>query len=182
MSKTESKTIIKSSVFKVGDYIVAPDCVYLRIMAVVDSGMGPMYGVLGPKDAVLHWQSQYQLDSDKMVVGQPPLEQLKSLKAGDIIRAGQRDEANYVTVLARVGDAVLLSSRPNKRLAQKLIQLDKMFSEVSEDTGMNLTDLIDEREMTALKKLGSSLHAAKIADEWLAIETIALMNWELVSE
>lgn len=181
----KTKAITKSTRHKVGQYLVASDCVYLKVVAVVDSGMGPMYALLNPKSNHLHWESQYQVDNDNMTAGVPEFDKFKALQAGDILKLsnGESDKnTSYVTVLARVDDAVLLSARPNRQLAQRLLQLDKMFSDISEETGLSFSDLIGEEDMAKMKKLGSSLHAAKIAEEWLPIETITLMNWEIVTE
>lgn len=183
-SKTSSGAVQKSTLYKVGDYLTANDRVFIKIIAVIDSGMGPMYGVLTPKHSDhIHWKSQYELDSDNLYRSEPDFAGFKQLKAGDILRIGQDEKSStYVTVLARVDDAVLLSSTPDKRLAERLLKLDKFMKEATEEIGVELTDFLDEKDLRDFKRVGSQLHASKIVGDWQPVETLALMHWDIIKE
>lgn len=184
MAKAKASAITKSVKHKVGDYVCAPDRVFIRIVAVIDSGLGPMYGCVTPTHSDhIHWKSQYELDSESLVRGTPNFEGCNQLVAGDILRVGQNEKSSvYVTILARVGEAILLSSAPDKRLAERLLQLDKVMKDVTEDTGLDITDFFDDEDMRNFKRIGSQLHASKIAGNWMPIETLALMNWDIIKE
>ncbi len=183
MASTEqTKAIVKGTKFKAGDYIVAPNKVYLKVMAAVDSGMGAMYGLVSPNGTDMRWMSQYQLDQDEFERKDPDYTAIKNVKAGDIFKVGQKKDAVYVTVLARVADAVLLSRQPKKGMAEMMLKMDAMLKEMASTMDMEVEDVLDEEELKEFKQMGSQLHSSKIADDWISIEKLCLMNWELVSE
>ena len=174
--------ISKSVKFEVGDWLTAPNVIFLRVCVVVDSGLGPMYGLTSAKHRdSIHWESQYEVDDQKLVKSEPEWEKFNKLKAGDILRQGHAEDRPYLTVLARVGDAVLLSEVPDKAKSDMLLKLDEYIKTVGGEFGVGHKGLGDQ-EISTIKKMGSQLHASKRAGDWLDIEFITLMNWELVEE
>lgn len=182
MAKAKSTAVVKSTKLRPGDYVTRDDRVFLRILGTIDSDLGPTYACLCPKCADIHWYSQYEMDSDGMTKAEPDLAAYQALRSGDIIHCGHSDDRGYRTVLARAGDAILLSQEPNKHLAQALLKVDKMLKAEMADSDLQLSDILGKDEMHRLKKLGSSLHAAKIAGDWYSVEKLALYNWPIVSE
>lgn len=178
-----SKALVKTKAtnFAEGDWITAPGHVYLKVLAVIDSGVGPMYCIFSPKTPNgVGWQSQYQLDEDGMALAEPDFSRFAKLKAGDILRVGTDDEDPYVVVLARAGQAVLLSHVPDKKLASKLMELDKHLKQLAD-----LSDgesIFEGDDLARIKKMGSQLHSSKIAGDWMDIRQIALMHWEIIEE
>lgn len=181
-----SIALAKSTKFKVGDYITASDKVFLKIIAVVDSGMGAMYYLYNPRPDLkgdnYRWESQYELDEQKLVVGVPDYEGANKLQAGDILNLGSPEAVNYSTVLARVGNAVLISQTPDKKKADMLLKLDDAMKEMSSEFGEMASSLLDDEQRAQVKKMKSSIHASKTAGEWWDVERIALMNWQILGE
>lgn len=175
-------TDLKSTKFKVGDYITAPDKVFLRVIAVIDSGLGAVYLLNNHKSNNNQWESQYELDQDKIAVGQPDFEGASKLKAGDILNLGSPEQTNYATVLARVGDAVLLSQTADKQKANMLLKMDEQIQRMGEEFGKMMGAVLDDDERARIKKMGSSIHASKLAGEWFDVRNIALMNWQILGD
>lgn len=178
----KKKAIVKPTQFEVGDYVVAKARVYLKVAAVVDSGLGPMYGMIAPTKTSMGWLSQYELNQDEYFKQDPPLEKYYSIKAGDILRIGSEKNDVYVTVLARAGDSVLLSKAPKKGLAEQMMKLHAFVKDMAEDMGESVEELLGEDEMRELKRMGSQLHSSKIAGEWVSIEWLCLMHWDWIEE
>lgn len=174
----------KSTKFKAGDYIVAPDKVFLRIIAVIDSGMGAMYFLVNPRPSSTRyaWESQYELDEDGMEVGEPNFELARKIKPGDILNLGSPESANYATVLARIDNAVLLSNTPDKKKADMLLKMDQKMREMGEELGASLGGLLDDGDRAKINKMRSSVHASKTTGEWWDVDTIALMNWQILGD
>lgn len=168
--------------FAEGDWITAPGRVYLRIMSVIDQGMGPLYGVWSPRSPeMIKWETQYQLDDDKMVKDEPNFGRFKKLAPGDILRLGQdADKDPYVVILARQGNSVLVSHVPDKRLLGKLLEMEKAMRSMADlEDGQSF---FDDDELDRVKKMSSQLHSSKIAGEWRSIRNLTLMHWEIIEE
>ncbi len=176
--KTKAKTID----FKVGDWITTKNTVFMRIEAVIDSGLGPMYCCTSPRSESVKWYSAYELEDDRFEKREPDFKRFNKIRAGDILKVGHDDNAPYLTILARQGNAVLLSTTPDKQKYQMIKHVEKMMREVSRDEGLDFDEILGEEEKRHLKRMGSQLHASKVAGEWKSIEWITLMNWQLISE
>lgn len=176
--------LVKSTKFKAGDYIVADDKVFLRVIAVIDNGLGAMYALVNPraKQAGIQWESQYELDEDSMVVGYPDFEAARKLKPGDILNLGASDQANYATVLARVDNAVLLSQTPDKKKADMLLKMDDKMREMGEEFGGAIGGILDDDDRKKINKMRSSVHASKTAGTWWDVDNIALQNWQILGD
>lgn len=180
----KTKAVAKTTKFKAGQWLVAEGKVFVRIVAVIDSGVGAMYFMYSSKPDLKNpyqWESQYQLDEDKFEVGTPDYAAAQKLKAGDILNLGSPEESNYATVLARVDDAVLLSQTPDKQKADMLLKLDDMMQKMGEEFGETYGGM-DDDDRRKIKKMGSQLHASKAAGRWYDVNVIALMNWQILGD
>lgn len=149
-----SSEIVKATKFKLGDYVVAPGMIILRIDAVIPGSM-PIYalggysnkfktnGVSQEKD--IQWVSEYMMDKMGFVKTTPDFEKWKNIAVGDIVLIpdGSDEGVNIddrrleqYHVLARVGDSVLFSQTPKSR---KQHQKD-------EEIEQQLNELVDELE------------------------------------
>ena len=168
--------------YKQGDFVTAPNKVFLEIMAVIDDGVLPIYGTISPKawDKVI-WRTEFELTDEAYVKGTPDFEQFASIRAGDIMKMGWTDDAEYIRVLARVGDVVLLSAAPQSKKVKEVTELSKQLEDLTDGMVKPLEMMpAEDREM--LKKMASTTHASKIATEWETVTKLALMNWQLLSE
>lgn len=184
MSKEEVKTKVPvKMVCEVGDYIVNNDSVFLLIQSVINDGLGNMYGYLNCKTNKMNWMSQYELDDDDFRKEKPDFERYQKLKAGDILQVGDSKNNAYVTVLSRVGNAVLLSAVPDKELLGQMKMMQHVVKRVSEQLGEDAPEFgLDTATEKRLKKRASQLHSSKIAGDWMSIEKLCLMNWPWISE
>lgn len=184
MSKTTT-AIAKTTKYKVGQWVSSPDSVWLLIVGMIDSGMGPMYALMSPKQPDsrgLRWQSEYEMLEEEMTPGEPNYKGCRALKIGDILTIGSSDgDQVYATILARVGDAVLLSQTPDKSKVKMMEHMDRVMSEMGEEMGFS-GGLLDEKDRKRLKRQASTLSTAKMAGRWMSVDQIALMNWELAGD
>lgn len=175
--------ITTKSKYKVGDYITADDYVIRKVLAVVEDGLQPVYAVDNPKGDKddIKWVTEFELDEDSMSQITPDFASYHALEAGDILHMGQASDREYTTVIARVGDLVLLSMAPHSHELKQATQLSDQLKELT-DGEVDLIGSLDEDTKKALKKHSSSRWTKNVASMWRSVEWICLMNWPIVKE
>lgn len=173
----------KQPKYKKGDYIAGEKTVFLKIACVLtDDENLPIYGVTGPKSRnIVHWESQFELDEQDFGKRTPDFKSYQNLKTGDflVIQSGKK----YVKVLARVGDAVLLSGAPNDMPAST----SKMATEILGQLEEVMEDIKTmEGESSSAKKyiqnMGSQNYQNKKTTSWMHVDQICLMNWPIAKD
>lgn len=168
--------------YKIGDFLAAPKTVILEVVAVVDTGAMPVYGFRSPKHNHIQWETSYQVEQDNMKKLTPDFKAYSKIKTGDILKigGGSIEEGVYIRVLARVGDAVLLSEKPQAEKIKKVTKLAEQLSDLT-DGELDIMQALDADDRETLRKMASTTHASKLANEWMYWGTICLMNWTLIT-
>lgn len=169
---TETNT--KPLTIQVGDFLAAPNTVWLRVAAVLDQGVA-LYGLVTLADHThMHWYTAAEIRSKKLRRGSPQFDLFTSLQIGDIVQTGDAD-GPYVKVLARVGDAVLLSEEPSQA-ADVVLDFGRMMNE---KLGR---DVMSDEQAEKLQAARSTNQAHQRAGDWYDVHTMALRNWNVVRE
>lgn len=184
------------SKYKVGDYIVAPGCIFKRIVGVItDDSSNPIYANCVPYNRAkdddraggysaigtrMVWDTEFELDDDGYAPATPDFKRYSKLEAGDMLLVG--DKQDYIKVLARVGEAILLSDIPNTQEAEMVNKLSEQIKELSDGKVDPMQDLMSEDERKKLKQRGTMTYAHKVANIWKTTEWLCLMNWTIVGE
>lgn len=162
--------------YSVGDYVANEKSIFLKIEAAFP-GEQPIYGVLGVKHGKIHrqWISEYMLDKEGIVKGNPEFEKWAKIKQGDLIFNGQ----TYIKVMARVGDLVMTSETPTAPDERK--KNDLLHDLASQIEKLTNGDIKSEQVEDVIPKNISISEAHKIPhDHWHSVEDLALMNWQLM--
>lgn len=161
--------------YKTGDYIVSSGFTYSRILGVIEQPEATVYATIGPKKPEhINWFTQYELDQRGYSKKTPPIDDFRKLQPGDIISVDlEANKKAYVTILARIGDVVLLSSVPNDK-EKFLLDIDKFFEK---ELGRGL---LDEEERRDMRRERSPHTLLQTADTWWHIDRLALMNWDII--
>jgi hypothetical protein len=155
--------------YKIGDFIANDETVLMQICVIIDQGT-PCYGVKSFKNPDhLHWYTEAELAPYWLHT--LDLKPYHALKVGDHIKVSE----DYVVVLARSGTAVLLSETSNDH-ARQLLSLGEHFKE---HVGV---PMFNDETQSKLKQAVSILKAHARADDWYDVETIAMMNWQIVGD
>lgn len=179
----KTKKVKEKLILKTGDCIVRKDSIFLKIVGVVNSGLGNMYAYVNCKSGNINWYSQYEIDEGKWEIKEPDFEfYRKHIKAGDIFKVADQDASPYITVLARVDNAVLLSALPQKGALNTLRTFEKAMHMMAEQSGEEMEPMLDAEDEADLRRRSSQLHSSKIADEWMDINKLCLMHWTLISD
>lgn len=176
-TKTNTKSIPET--YAVGEYVTADDWIYLKVIAVIPNDGNPIYGVVNQKSKKkIQWHSQAEFNHSNTYKGTPDFAFWNTIAPGDMVRIGVTPDRAYVKVLARVGDAVLLSMTPSTRKERETY--DKLTSQIEE-----LTDgAIEKKELQRSQYLPQSVNEAHsfAANEWMSTTSLALMHWTLIKE
>lgn len=168
--------------YKVGDYVVAPTLVYREILVALTDGPIPIYGARTPKNwDKVAWYTEFEFDDDHVVKGKPDFALWKTVVEGDVIKCGNTDDRNYIRVLARVADTVLVSEEPQAEKVKQVTELSDQIKKLTEGS-IDPMGSLDKSDRDMLRKIASTTHASKIASGWMTIEYLALMNWQLIRE
>jgi hypothetical protein len=172
--------------YKVGDYLTADDSVIMRVDAVIaDDPYNPLYGVSHEKrpdrekDTLLQWATEYELDHNPPVYHiTPEWDKWAKVKAGDLIHVGTSIDKGYVKVLARVGNLVMLSSKPTTRKEKE--SLNRIAGQIEDLTDGKVTKIEITKTIGKDMELTTS-EAHKTANSyWWTTEQLARMHWELL--
>lgn len=164
---------------KVGDYIANDITMLLEIMAIVPGSQGNVYAVRNVKDLTkLTWYTDHEIKNRNFVKKTPDFARYRKLKEGDIINVGLANKQAYCEVLARINDIVLLSSVAER---EKSELVTKMAEQIEKLTGGGV-ELLSESERREVQQMGSISHARKVAESWIEVDTICLMNWDIISD
>lgn len=171
--------------YKVGDYLAGEGRVFARIRAYIE-GEEHIYAIELPDQretgTKMHWYSEFELDDrfGATAVQAPDFKRYARLEAGDILHV---DKDIYTTVLAKIGDLVLLSDIPHKAGAEHTIhKLAEQIKELTEGQ-IDMEDLVfDEEDKQSMKNHASSRYVKRVASMWKPTDWVALMNWKIVEE
>jgi hypothetical protein len=192
------------SKYKLGDYMTAIDRVFLQVMAVIPSD-NPMYAIRIPMrpnstkpEQLITWHSEFELDKFKMEKAEPDFSKWQTIEYGDIIYVkGSEGAGHSHHVLARVGNAVLLSMEPKSRKEQKAhVELQNQLDDLMQELEQHDQDVPGLKVIAKITKeathksdidnliddMLTGQNAYKVAGEWWMIDQLALMNWELARE
>lgn len=184
--KTEPK-------FKVGDWLTAEGKIHNHIVGYIQ-GEEHIYAVEVPnKDrnlpysTFMTWMTEFELldrDKDMVKVPAPDFARFAKLEAGDSLRVGGStgDEPEYVYILARAGDVVLLSSMPHKHELEKVSKVSEQIKELTDGDIDPMKDFLEEGEEEMMRKHSSSRYAKRVATVWKTTDWLAWMNWKIVEE
>lgn len=179
MEKTVTKQKAK---YKIGDYVTSNNRVIREVLAVITDGTIPIYGLRSPKKwDDITWDTEYELDDEKAQKVIPDFALYDTLQAGDMLHMGHTEERQYIHVLARVGNALLMSSIPDRDTIKKVTKLSEQIKELTDGTIDPLGDM-DDRDRAEMRKSGSITHTAKQATSWQTADWLCLMNWPIVRE
>lgn len=174
--------------YNVGDYLAGKDKVYAKIKAYLE-GEEHIYAIELPNNkgtsTTIHWYSEFEIDDrfGDIEVRTPDFKRYAQLKAGDILHVGDTGDI-YTTVLAKVGDLVLLSDIPHKHDAE-LKTIHKLADQLKELTEgqIDIEDVMfNEEQRKDIKNQGSSRYSKRVASMWKPTDWVALMNWPIVEE
>lgn len=161
--------------YKVGDYITRPDYVKFKVVAVIaDNPANPLYGLWHPKKNDIIWETQFMTMRDKLKRTTFDVRRWSSLAAGDLVNAGERGKSSVVTVIARVGDAVMLSMQPTPRKVKQ--SLDRIAAQIEELSDGEVT--VDDIKKVAGLNDSPSEAFKSTGDKWFTLEQLEYMNWE----
>lgn len=168
--------------YKVGDYVTSPKHVFLEIVGVIDQGVLPIYAIRNPKNmSQIRWESQYELDEQNLEKGTPDFAKFAAVQAGDVLKMGFTDDRQYLRILARVGDVVMLSAAPDPKTVKDVTDLSKQLEELT-DGVVNPLEMMGKADKDMLRKMASTTHASKVATDWVHVRHLALYNWQLIGE
>lgn len=176
-----------SAKYKAGEYLAGKETVAIEIVCVIepdDPSADALYGVrdysFSPGhrscEHEMHWLTEYELNEQGIHKYTPDYELWGSIKAGDMVKSGHQ----YRKVLARIDEAVLLSTAPDdpdkgKEVEKLAGQLDELL-EIEGETNQ-FTKLV--KDVIGPRITSSKAHRTAISD-WLSIKDLALRNWLLL--
>lgn len=179
MEKTSTKHKAK---YKVGDYVTSYNKVIRQVVVVIDDGTVPIYGVRNPRTwADIQWDTEYELNDEGAEKVIPDFALYDTLQAGDMLHMGHSEDRPYIHILARLGNAVMMSSVPHKGKLKQVTKLSEQLKELTDGAIDPLGDM-DEQEKSEMRKAGSTTHTAKQATIWQTTDLLCLMNWPIVRE
>lgn len=168
----------KKPKFKVGDYVTRPDWVYLRVVAALPSD-NTLYALVNyTKKPALQWLTEFEVEQWQLKLAKPDFECWKNIAVGDMIQIRDNDHSHYRKVLARIGDAVMLSEAPVSKKQRDT--LDKLAAQVEELT----SGVVEKEELLSGVNLPMNTVAAyKTADaKWTTVDVLAHMHWTLIRQ
>lgn len=165
--------------YKQGDYITTTNHTFQRVLAALEQAAGPIYAVgelpKSPKKII--WMTESELDGMNMSKQEPNFEGFEQLKAGDILKMGERNM--WSKVLARIGEVVLLSNVNSEEAHSDLLKLNELVQEITGGDGPLDLDT-ETRQHIAGHRSITKMHQE--ATEWFSVKQLALMNWTVVTE
>lgn len=173
--------------YKLGDYLSAPGKVYMQVRAVIENDNAlPVYALQSfhiKNKHEIEWVTEFELSNDYHVskTTEPDFKRYDTLAVGDTLKIGDEESqrgSNYATILARVGNMVLLSQIPHSHEVKQIHALADQIKELTDGQ----VEIMDEDTSQQLKKHGTLNWARQAAADWLTTEQICLMNWPIVRE
>lgn len=163
--------------YKIGDYLAGTEFIFFRVVVIVNQDSNnPIYGLQTIKSISLQWQTQFELEKRGIVLKEPDFKKFNSIEPGDVVYLDKKDESReYMSVLARINDICLLSSRSDAQ-AKMVLDMDTFFAE-SVGNGQGILSPHDKEQMNLA--INPSI-VNKSAGEWYSTETMALMNWDVI--
>lgn len=156
---------------KMGDYISTNNTVLMHVVAIVQ-GESKIYGFNSIKNPDIRWFTEQEVIGRGLEVTEYTPGKFKNIRTGDIVHMG---EDQYVKVLARVGDAVLLSKAKDPSATEFVSAMDHL----AEGLGINV---LDDEAREHISDHGKMTKMTQTADDWYDIEFMNLMNWRVVEE
>lgn len=156
--------------YKLGDFLTAENSVLLMIVAILP-GDHEIYAVKHVKQCEVSWMTRHELDMEKYKLVKPNLHEFQDAKVGDHVKMGK----HYVTILARIDKAVLLSQAVQEE-ARAIIEAAE-----SMDDALGFS-FISKEHRDHLREHTTHKHTHNSVDAWYDIDVMALMDWKLIRE
>ena len=159
--------------YKVGQFVAREDSVLLRVVVAMQ-GEVEIYGLFNIKDpGNLNWMSEPEIKHEGYKLAKPD-HGIKEAHPGDLVRIGTDQ---VVKVLARSGDALLLSQGKSGQMGQVVPGMPKAISDL-----LGLKPVVDPKLEEHLHIHNTTKYVHNACDDWYDIEYMVLMNWKLVRE
>lgn len=163
--------------YKVGDYLAGHDTVFYKIVGAID-GPVPVYAATSIKEQGAMWFTENEFTDRKIVPTTPDWRGAESLQVGDVVNAGcghANHPAAYITVLARVGDAMLFSQMPDPGAHDMLRYVEHMEKQHN-------AKVADDDQIRAARDATNTRKLSLQAGDWVSTTEVALMNWVIVKD
>lgn len=168
--------------FKPGDWIATPGTKAFRVLAVIDkTDTSPkLYALWAPFSSAgseVAWVAEPQLAEQGPTKHKPDIKQWQDIEAGDKMLVFDKSHTQELKVLARVGEAVLLS-QPYDNVVSKLAgEASDMMKKINGEGETSLPSFITEL-------IGGMTHDKKKqfarTGEWVSVHELAFGNRHLV--
>lgn len=201
--------------YHVGEYVGGKHFKTFRIESIID-GVMPIYALRNPyvnnnstSGHPYWWLTEYCLEAFKFTLVVPDFEKWESVETGDMLAHSHEHEkgvhTEFVKVLARAGNLLLLSMAPIQDKEDPSDQLLKQLDELSNEIGVPtettekvkemITNVLPDSEVhvgiqeiddeinKTMKQLTLSHKMADMANGWRSIEELVLNgHWEIMKE